>query len=181
MTTLPWIDLAIAAVLVISVLLGVWRGVVSEVLSLISWIAAFFAARLWGTGLAQILAQWSVPPHDPLLRGALALVLIFIATLLLFTLLSKLLTGLLRAVGLGSLDRLLGGVFGGARGLIVLWFLVLIAGLTELPQHHTWREASLTAPLETAVIAGKPWLPPALAQKIRYRSATPRNRRNHTT
>lgn len=181
MTTLPWIDLAIATILVISILLGLWRGVVTEVLSLLSWVAAFLAARLWGSSFAHALTQWSLPPEDPLLRMALAFVLVFVFTLVLFALLNKLITQLLRAVGLGSLDRLLGGVFGGARGLIILWLIVLAAGLTELPQHPTWREARLTAPLETAVIAGKPWLPRALAQKIRYRSAALQQRRSHIT
>jgi len=76
---------------------------------------------------------------------------------------------LLRAVGLGPLDRFLGAVFGVARGVLLLLLCVLVAGLTPLPQQALWRQAWLAPPLETAVLAARPWLPPEVAKRIRYR------------
>jgi membrane protein required for colicin V production len=76
---------------------------------------------------------------------------------------------LLSAVGLAPLDRLLGAVFGVARGVLVAWVAVLLSGLTALPQQQWWRQALLAPPFETAVLAAKPWLPADLAKRIRYR------------
>jgi membrane protein required for colicin V production len=75
----------------------------------------------------------------------------------------------LRAIGLGPLDRFLGAVFGIARGVLVVAATVLVGGLTALPQQAWWRDAWLAPPFETAVLAIKPWLPPAVAKRIKYR------------
>jgi membrane protein required for colicin V production len=71
-------------------------------------------------------------------------------------------------VGLSLADRTLGAVFGIARGALILVVLVLAAGLTALPRERFWREAKLAAPLETAAIAVKPYLPRAVADRVRY-------------
>jgi membrane protein required for colicin V production len=72
-------------------------------------------------------------------------------------------------VGLGLLDRLLGGAFGVVRGALVVLFVVMLAGLTPLPAAEWWCAAVLAPPLETAVIAAKPWLPQEFAKRIKYR------------
>jgi membrane protein required for colicin V production len=94
---------------------------------------------------------------------------VFVAVLVLFALARWLLSLLLKAVGLAPLDRVLGAVFGIARGVLVVWIGVLLAGLSALPQQAWWRQAVLSPPLETAVLAAKPWLPPDLAKRIHYR------------
>ena len=91
------------------------------------------------------------------------------AVLVAAALLRLALSKLLRAIGLGPLDRFLGAVFGVARGVLVVLLCVLIGGLTVLPQQAWWRQAWLAPPLETAVLAAKPWLPAAVAKRIRYR------------
>jgi len=159
-------DCAVVAVLVLSALLGLWRGVVSEILALLAWVAAFFAAKIWGSQAAEILSAWL---RDPVLRQVLGFVAVFVLTLLLFSLLRFLISRLLRAVGLGLVDRFLGVVFGLMRGVLIALAGVMLGGLTEFPRQTWWREAILAPPLETAVLAFKPWLPPQVAQKIRYR------------
>lgn len=159
-------DYALLAIVALSALLGVWRGVVSEVLGLLAWVAAFFAARAWGESVGAMLP---LALGEPAWRGVAGVVTVFVATLLLFVLARLLLSRLLRAVGLGLADRFLGAVFGLARGLLLVLVLALGAGLTALPRQAWWRDAWLTPPLETAVQAAKPWLPAALAQRIRYR------------
>ena len=159
-------DYAALALLGLSALLGLWRGVASEVLGLVAWVAAFFAARWWGTAVGEILLRTL---SEPVWRQLAGVVLVFVATLILFALARLLFSRLLRAVGLGLVDRLLGALFGLARGLLIVLVLVLVGGMTTAPRQTWWQEAWLAPPLETAVLAGKPWMPPALAQKIRYR------------
>ena len=159
-------DYAVLTVIALSSLLGLWRGVVSEVLGLAAWVAAFFAARAWGHALALALPAGV---GEAVWREVAGLVIVFVATLLLFGVARLLLSQLLRAVGLGLVDRLLGAAFGIARGVLVVLALVLLCGMTTVPRQAMWQDAWLAPPLETAVVAAKPWMPPAMAQKIRYR------------
>ena len=80
-----------------------------------------------------------------------------------------LLSKLFRIAGLGLADRALGAIFGLARGIVVVLAAVLVAGFTTLPQRTEWRAALLSPPLETVVIAAKPWMPGYIAERIRYR------------
>jgi membrane protein required for colicin V production len=66
-------------------------------------------------------------------------------------------------------DRLLGVIFGVARGLVIVFVLVAVGGMTSVPKEKWWSEAQFSAPLETAVLASKPWLPPEMAKRIRFR------------
>jgi len=159
-------DYVVLGVMAISLLAGGVRGVVSEILGLIALVAAFLAARLWAVPAGNLLMA---ELDDPLWRQLLGFAVIFIAVLIAFALLRWLAAMLLKAVGLRPLDRALGALFGLARGVLVLLVLVLLAGLTPLPQQQWWRQAMFAAPLETAVLAGKPWLPSELARRIRYR------------
>ena len=159
-------DYAVLAVIAASVLLGLWRGVVSEILALAAWVAAFFVARAEAAGVANMLAQQIAEPG---MRLAAAYVLIFVGVLLVFTLARMLISLMLKAAGLGLLDRLLGAAFGVLRGILVVLMAVLVAGMTPLPKADGWRDAVLAPPLETAVLAAKPWLPADAAQRIRFR------------
>ncbi|MDP1651151.1 MAG: CvpA family protein [Rhodocyclaceae bacterium] len=159
-------DYVVLGVMTISLLLGVTRGVISEILALVAWLAAFIAARLWAVPAGDlILAELS----DPLWRQLAGFGAIFVAVLILFAVLRWLVTLLLKASGLRPLDRVLGALFGMARGILVVLVLVLLAGLTPLPQQQWWRQAMFAPPLETGVLAVKPWLPPELAKRIQYR------------
>ncbi|OIQ89915.1 colicin V production protein [mine drainage metagenome] len=158
-------DYAVLSIIALSSLLGLWRGVVSELLGLAAWVAAFFAARAWGLVAAASLARWI---SEPAWRAAAGFTAVFLVTLLIFAAARFVLSRLLRAVGLGFADRLLGALFGVMRGVLVVLAAVLVCGMTALPRQHWWREASLAPPLETAVLALKPWLPKAVAQRIRY-------------
>lgn len=159
-------DYVVLGAVALSLLLGVWRGVVSEILALVAWVAAFVAARTWAAPAGEMLALGLTEPAWRQVAGFLA---IFVAVLVLFALARWLVSLLLKAVGLAPLDRVLGAVFGIARGVLVVWVVVLLAGLTALPQQQWWRQALLAPPLETAVLAAKPWLPPDLAKRIHYR------------
>ena len=159
-------DYTVMAVMAVSLLIGVTRGVVSEILALLAWVAAFIAARMWAIPTGNLLLA-ELP--DPLWRQLSGFVAVFVGVLILFAVLRWLATLLLKAAGLRPLDRVLGALFGFARGMLVLLVLVLLAGLTPLPKEQWWRQATLAPPLETAVLAARPWLPPELAKRIQYR------------
>lgn len=159
-------DYAALAIVGASVFLGLWRGVVSELLALAAWVAAFFAARAWAPTVGEWFGRWIA---DGALRQAAGFAAVFLGVLVVFGVARLVVSLLLRAVGLGLIDRLLGGMFGIVRGALVLLAAVLVGGMTPLPKEVWWREAVLAPPMETAVIAAKPWLPPELAKRIRYR------------
>ncbi len=166
MTELALFDYVALGVIALSLFIGAWRGVVSEILALVAWVVAFLAARNWGNLAGDLVATGLADPLWRLIAGSVA---VFVGVLVLFALGRWLMTLLLKAVGLRPLDRLLGALFGVARGLLVVWVGVLLCGFTALPQKTWWRQALLAPPFETAVLAAKPWLPPELANRIRYR------------
>lgn len=158
-------DYAVLAVIAVSAIIGIWRGLVREVVALAGWIAATVVAMLFAGQAASLLpASFATP----LVRTIIAFAVLFLLVLIGSSLTGLLIAKLVRAVGLSLADRTLGGVFGIARGALILLVLVLIAGLTALPKEPFWREAKLSAPLETAAIAVKPYLPRAVADRVRY-------------
>ena len=159
-------DYVVVAVVLASVVLGVWRGVVGEIIALVAWVLAFFAAKWWGAEVAQL---FTTSIADPAIRIVAAWVAIFVTVLILMALLRLAVHGLLKALGLSLSDRLLGLVFGAARGLLIVVALVAVAGMTSVPKERWWSEAYFSAPLETAVLAGMPWLPPEVSKRIRFR------------
>ena len=162
---MSWLDYAVLGVTLLSIAWGLWRGLVREVISLAGWVIAFLAANLFAAPLAEVLPQ-SIP--QPELRVVIAFVAIFVVTLTLATLAAVLLSRALKAVGLAGLDRTLGGLFGLARAALIVLAFALVAGLTSLPRQSAWK-ASWSGPvLGRTVNELKPWLPPALAERLRY-------------
>ncbi len=159
-------DYAVLAIVVFSVLIGIARGFVSELLALASWIAAFCVARSFAVPFAPLM------PADIVnlsLRFFASFVVLFVLTLLATKLIAILVVKLVSGKeGLGLADRSLGAAFGIARGGLIVIIGVVISGLTALPRSPVWRNAMLSAPLELAATSVKPWLPADLAKRIRY-------------
>lgn len=161
MTSLDWIVLAILA---LSVFLGVMRGLAREALSLAAWVLAFVGAKVFAPFIAPAL-----PGLDsPALRYAAALLLVFVAILILASLATAVAARLINLAGLGFYDRFLGALFGVLRATVALLGLTLIAGLTALPKTQAWQQALTLAPLEQMASKLHPWLPSDLAALIRY-------------
>jgi len=104
----------------------------------------------------------------PEFRVALAFAAVFLAALVLSSLAALLLSKVARAAGLGGVDRLLGALFGLARGLILALGFALLAGLTALPRGALWKDSVSGPLLGQAALALKPWLPPTFAARLRY-------------
>ena len=158
-------DYAVLAIVGISVLLSIIHGFVRELLALASWIVAFLAAQNYAADFSPLLPAAITSGSLRLLAAFLAL---FLTVLLAMTLVAMLVSRLFRSAGLGLADRALGAVFGLVRGFAIVMVVVLLAGLTALPQQPVWREAMLSAPLETLANAIKVWLPYDLSQYIKY-------------
>ena len=162
---MAWFDYGVLSVLGVSLLLGALRGLMREMVSLAGWIAAFVLA----TAFSGIVAVQMPESLGPLLSGLLSFLLIFIGVLLVSGMVGLVLSLLVRAVGLGFLDRLLGAAFGVVRGVAIVLLAVLLAGLTPLPREPFWRQAVLSGPFETVALALGPHLPEGVAQRLKYR------------
>ena len=158
-------DYAVLAILVLSILLSVVRGVVRELLSLAGWIIAFMVASSFAAAFAPMLPSAIVGDQ---FRSVLAFASIFLSALLAMGLLTMLISALVKTAGLGFADRFMGSLFGFARGLLVVLLAVLAAGLTTVPQEPFWKKATLSAPLETVAMMILPWLPQDLSRHISY-------------
>lgn len=162
---MTWLDYAVAGVLVLCILFGLWRGLVREVVSILGWVIAFLAANLFAGPLGQALPS-EIP--TPELRLAIAFLAIFFCSLAVTTLLGLLLSRMVKAVGLEGLDRTLGALFGSAKGVLILLAVALLAGLTSAPRQSYWRDSISGDTLARCAIAFKPLLPPTFAERLRY-------------
>ncbi|MDR2219830.1 MAG: CvpA family protein [Methylobacillus sp.] len=158
-------DYSVIAILAVSVLLSMMRGFVRETLSLAGWVIAFFVAKWYAPALAPLL-----PPSitDEPVRLLAAFLALFLVTLLAVSLIAMALSEAFKLVHLGGLDKLLGAVFGLTRGALFVAIIVLLGGLTTLPQEPFWRDAVTSRPLEVAVTDVLPWLPEEFAKHIKY-------------
>ncbi len=158
-------DYAVIAVIGLSTLLSLWRGAVQQLFSLAGWLLAFAVANHF----APLVQDW-VPASagGETVRYLIAVIGVFLGTLLLILLAGRLLAGALRGLGLGVADRMLGVLFGFLRGVLLVLLGVALAGMTPLPQTLVWRDAASSAWFVAAVEWARPSLPQAFASRIRY-------------
>jgi membrane protein required for colicin V production len=157
--TLGWVDLALLSVLGLSVLIGLWRGLVFEVVSLLGWLVAFVIANSVGPLLAQILPIGD--PSSPLRLWA-GYAIVFVLVLIACTLLARMLRALISATPLSVVDRLLGGAFGVARGALVLVIVATLVTLSPFAQSSSWQNSHGALWLGQALEGLKPVLPQSL-------------------
>jgi membrane protein required for colicin V production len=158
-------DYAVLGIIGFSVLLGLLRGFIRESLDLAGWVVAFLAARAYGVQAAGMLTEYLPNENLRMVGGFLA---VFLLALLLASLLAVGLSEVVKKVGLGLLDRLLGLAFGCARGVVVVGVLVLLGGMTSLPQRQEWQDATFSAPSEALVLAATPWLPEQMTRYLDF-------------
>ena len=160
-----WADFTILGIIVVSVLIGVWRGFIREALSLVGWVLAVWVTLTY----SERLEQWLRPQiENHALRMAVAVALLFILTMLLVVLINHLLTTLVNKAMLSMPNRLPGLAFGILRGGLLVTVLVLLAGLTNVPREPWWRQSMLIPYFQDAAIWSRSWLPQEFAKNIRY-------------
>jgi len=158
-----WIDWAMLALLVLSVIAGLVRGFVFEVLSLVGWVAAWFAAQWFA---ADVAAWLPVGAPGSALNRAAGFICCFIAGLVIWTLLARLVRMLVHATPLSLADRALGAGFGLLRGGVVLMALATVIALTPAAKSSGWRTSQGALWLNTAMHGLKPVLPEQVAKLL---------------
>lgn len=162
-------DWALLGLVAISLLIGLWRGFIREVLDITVWALAFFIAFQFAGPVATLLdEQISVPSA----RTAVAFGGLFLGVLILGGLITWLISKLVEKTGLTGSDRMLGGMFGLLRGVLLVIALVLVAGFTPLPQDPWWEHSQVIQ----AVLPLADWAAGFLPDSVReyfdlYRSA----------
>lgn len=162
---MTWVDYAILAIIGISALISIFRGLVREVLSLLAWGCAFWV----GWSFMQEAAGWfggfvSVPAA----RLVLAFATLFIGTLLLAALVNLFIGKLIAGTGLNGTDRMLGVLFGVGRGVVIVAMLVLVARLMPVPQDPSWRASLLLPRFEAAALVMRRYLPAEAAGYFQF-------------
>lgn len=135
---MEYADYVILGIIIISALVGLIRGFIEEAFSLAVWAIAFLVAFQYSGALAMLLEEYIELPS---IRTSLSFAGIFLGVLLVGGLLTFLVGKLVEKTGLSGTDRLLGGVFGSLRGLVLVLFLMLVAGLTPVPQDPWWQQS----------------------------------------
>ena len=156
---LGWVDIALLAIFGLSVLIGLWRGFVFEIVSLLGWVVAFIIANTAGSLLAQFIPFGDV--GSPV-RLWVAYILVFVLVLLTCTLLARMLRALISATPLSFVDRLLGGLFGVVRGALILVVVGMLVSLSPYSTSATWKNSHGALWLGLALEGLKPVLPQSL-------------------
>jgi len=156
-----WVDYIILAVLGLSVLIGLWRGLISEVLALAVWIAAFWVAWTFGPQVATYF-EHSIPL--PSARMLVAYGLCFLVVLLAGALVRFAISRLVESTGLGGTDRLLGMFFGFVRGVLLVTLAVFLLGVTPFSRDPWWRDSQLLPYFQGV----SDWLGERLPESVRH-------------
>ncbi len=161
--SLGWVDWVLLAVLVLSAAVGLWRGLVFEVLSLLGWVAAYIAAQALSSTVAPLLPVGVA--DGPVNQGA-AFALVFVLSLVIWTLLSRLLRLIVHATPLQLIDRVLGGGFGLLRGVVLLLAVATVVALTPAARSPHWQASQGAGLLAGLLQALKPLLPESVARHL---------------
>lgn len=157
------VDGVLLFVLLTSALVGVWRGLVYEVLSVAGWVAAFVLAQAYAGQLAPLLPLDGL---SPALRIAVAFAVVFVGGAFAGGFLAWLVKKMVAAVGLRPIDRVLGGAFGLLRGAVVLLAVAVVVGMTPLQGRADWQASTVARVLDDSLGMLKPLLPPSVSRYL---------------
>lgn len=162
---LIWVDYVILFLVVLSAVIGLFRGFVREAFSLVIWFVAAWVAYTFCQAFSVYLLEWI---NVPSLRIAVAFVVLLVTTLVLGALCSFLIGQLIDKTGLTGTDRFAGFLFGVARGVVVVAVMVLLAGLTPMPQDPWWNESMLIGPFQDFALWMRGQLPAGMSAYLAY-------------
>ena len=151
-----WIDYAILAIVGISMLISLFRGFVREAISLLGLIVAIWVAITFMDEASVFVEPYIEAPS---LARAACFIGLFLAVLVITALVNMFAGLVVDKSGLSGTDRVLGMVFGAVRGAIIVAVLVLLAGITSMPQDPWWRESALIRHFEILALEMRRLLP----------------------
>lgn len=161
-----WIDYAISGLILLSAVIGLLRGFIKEAFALTVWAAAIWVSMHYSRDFAVLLQN--TISHPPA-RAAAAFGLLFFMTLVLGGVIGFILHQLIEKTGLTGSDRILGMLFGVLRGSVLVAVLVMLGGLTPLPEDPWWKQSLLIPPFQSLAVWLKDHIPSALAGYIHFR------------
>jgi len=156
-------DYLVFFILIASIIISTMRGLIREILSLASWVIAFWVANAYGVKLAAF-----IPLGGQSIRLIAAFIALFIGVHLLMWLGAMMIASVIEASGLKLVDRGFGSLFGLARGGIIVLALMLVCGLTSLPQQAFWKQAMTRPAIEAMALSIKPYLPGSYARYVKF-------------
>ena len=162
---LIWVDYVILIVIFISAIIGLFRGLVKEAFSLATWIVSIGIALKFSQEFSVFLVDYIELPS---VRIASAFILLLLVSLMLGSMLSYLISQLVDKTGLSGSDRFAGFLFGIARGMVVVAVLVLLAGLTPLPQDSWWNDSLLIGPFQSLSVWLRELIPTGITNYFSY-------------
>lgn len=157
------LDIAIIVILGVSSLVSLMRGFVREAISLVIWIIAGVVAFVFTPYLSPWLAEYITIDQ---LRVAVSFLVLFVATMAVGTLVSFLLGHLMKKAGLSGTDRVIGLIFGFARGVVIISLLVWLGQYTPFSKDTLWLESELIAHFQVVVDMLKVYLPEKLNNMV---------------
>ena len=160
-----WVDTVILVIVAISAFISLLRGMVREVLSLIAWVAAFWGAKTYHPAVAEMLVNKISLPSA---RWFLAYGLLFVGTLFALGVVNFLIGRLVAITGLSGTDRMLGIIFGVARGVAICTLLVLLATFTPLPKDPWWGHSIFIPHLQVLALWLRGQIPPELTHYFNF-------------
>jgi len=163
LAALGWVDLTLLAVLALSVVVGLWRGLVFELMSLAGWLVAYVAAQVWSPQVAVALPVGE--PGSALQQGA-GFALTFLGVLIAWMVLARLLRLMVHATPLTLIDRMLGAGFGLLRGAVLLLAVSTVVAFTPAARSQPWQDSVGAAWLGAALQGLKPVLPDDVARHL---------------
>jgi len=159
------VDYIILGILLVSTGISFLRGFVREILSLVAWIAAMWIAVSF-TPQVSVLIEHQISNES--IRLVVAFLGLFIATLIVASLSNTLLSQLVKKTGFSGTDRMIGLIFGLARGGVIVSVIVLVVGITKIPQEPWWQESLLLDHFETLAIWLKGNFPEGMSTQFAY-------------
>ncbi len=161
---MPWLDITLLAIVLISTVFSVIRGFAKDAISLTAWILAFIVAITLADKFAIILPE-SI--ENPRIRVGVAIATLFLATLIMGTIANFLLAGFISMVKMQNIDRGLGAMFGLVRGVIIVCLLVVMGAYIGLNEENWWSSSALVPVAEWMLEGIEPLLPNDFVQYIR--------------
>ncbi|MCA1779644.1 MAG: CvpA family protein [Xanthomonadaceae bacterium] len=165
-------DLAITGILLVSVVVSLWRGLIREAFSILIWVAAIYAAFRFSGALASVFESLIELPSA---RVILAFSAIFLLVIVVGGLLGYLIGKLVEKSGLSATDRLFGAVFGLARGLAIVVVAVILARLTPFPQDPWWSQSHMLPTFERFADQLNSHLPSAIRELLEKQAGDDRS------
>ncbi len=164
-TAMIWIDYTILGLILISAIIGLFRGFIKEAFSLVIWVIAIWIGLNFSRDFSTFLGSLI---EYPSLRIAISFAVLFFLTLLIGAVISYLLSELVKKTGLTGTDRVAGMIFGIARGFVLTSIMIMLAGLTPLPEDPWWKESVLIPPFQSLAVWLREAIPSSVAGYIKY-------------